>query len=107
MNFLNRTKCKEVLNIFIIYVVVLNVAITFKFVFINFCSVCVKLYYVLVLRGWNRVICAWTTWSLDGFGTEAMFFGILSGMLYSCISCLSSLCCLNCITSSIIVAKWW
>ena len=94
---------------FIIYVVCIECIkiLTFKFVFINFFSVCVKLCYVLVVRGWNRVICAWTTSSLDGFGTEAMFFGILSGMLYSCISCLSSSCCLNCITSSIIVAKWW
>ena len=48
--------------------------------FINFCSVCVKLCYVLVVRGWSRVICAWTTSSLDGFGTEAMF-------LVYCLAC--------------------
>ena len=82
-------------------IIIMNV-LTFKFVFINF-LLCLCKIVVLVVRGWNHFMCAWTTSSLDGFGTEAMFFGILSGMLYSCMSCLSSSCCFNCITLSIIV----
>ena len=64
----------EVSNIFIRI-------LTFKFVFINFCGVCVKLCYVLVMRGWNRVIiCAWTTSSLDGLVLRLCF-------LVYCLAC--------------------
>ena len=43
--------------------------------------------------------------SLAGFGVEVMFFGMLSGTLYSCISCVLS-CSHNCITSPIMANKW-
>ena len=43
----------------------------------------------LVVCVWNRVMCACTTSSLDGLCTGAMFLGILSGKVYSCMSCQS------------------
>ena len=60
---------------FIIYVVCIECIriLTFKFVFINFFSVCVKLCYVLVVRGWNRVIVRGTGTKQNLVGTAAGF----------------------------------